>query len=98
SRRVVEPVCERLGFGRLNYLVTTFLLPECLIALKIGSLLCGEWRRPGSGVRSNFQIAQVDAKHWLGILQGHKGGNTGSQISALSSIALVTQATHEVVP
>src|SRR4030095_2930110 len=62
------------------------------------SLHCGQWPRPWSSVRSNLQIAQVDANHWLGIVQRHKGGNPSAEISALSTVALVTQTTHEAVP
>src|SRR5262249_17194779 len=56
SWRVIQPVAERLGLGRLDCLVTTFHLPEGLIALEIGSLRCGQRARPRSSVRSNLQI------------------------------------------
>ena len=41
SRRVVQPVSERLGLRRLDCLVTKFLLPKCRIALAIGCLRRG---------------------------------------------------------
>src|SRR4029077_5638524 len=59
---------------------------------------CGQWPRPWSSVRSNLQITQVDANHWLGILQRHERGNPGSEIPALRPVALVTQTPHEAVP
>src|SRR5206468_588233 len=98
SGRVVQRVSERLGLRGLDCLVTIFLLPECLVALAITSLRCGQWPRPWSSVRSNLQITQVDANHWFGIVQRHERGNPGSEISALSPVALVAQTTHEAVP
>ena len=87
-----------LRFRGLDCLVTIFLLPECLIALAISSLRCGQRPRPWSSARSNLQITQVDANHWLGIVQRHERGNPGPEISALSPVALITQTPHEAVP
>src|SRR4029077_2450920 len=98
SGRIVQRVSERLGLRRLDCLVTVFLLPECLVALAIMSFRCGQWPRPRSSVRSNLQITQVNANHWLGSVQRHEGCNPSTEISPLSTVALVTQATHEAVP
>src|SRR4030095_4501561 len=98
SGRIIQRVSERLRLRGLDCLVTIFLLPECFIALAIGFLRRGEWPRPRSSVRSNLQITQVDADHWLGIVQRHERGDPRPEISALSPIALVTQTTHEAVP
>src|SRR4030095_16130630 len=62
------------------------------------SLHCGQWPRPGSSVRSDLQITQVDANHWLGIVQRHERGNPGPDSPTWSPAALVTQAAHEAVP
>ena len=74
------------------------ILAQARIAFAIGCLRCGQRPRPWSSVRGYLQITQVDANHWLGIVQRHKGGNPGPEISALSTVALVTQATHEAMP
>src|SRR5262245_10463012 len=96
--RVVEPAPDRLRFCRLDRAVPALYSGPLLVLRQVCTRHSGEWGGARAGVRRVVEVRQMDADQRAGIVERHKRGDAGAEVTAVRTVVFVAEPAHEAVP